>query len=780
MKILIVEDDWQLCLWLKACLSEQRYLVNTAIDGETGWELAQSGSYDLILLDVMLPKLDGISFCRRLRASGQQTLVLLITAQDQTRDKALGLDAGADDYLVKPIVIEELEARIRALLRRQMASRSPLLEWGDLCLDPSSCKVTYQGVVLNLTAKEYGLLELFLRNSQRVFSQTAILDRLWANDLPGEDTVRAHIKRLRQKLKLAGAAELIETVYGLGYRLNAAFSQPVAPTLPQTATQTLPQTATQAVSVAQPIAQPIAQPAWQQPSQILARIASLEQAVRAASIQAQPDWRSMQRDCHQIRGTLSGLEFSEVTESLRQLEALLQAERLDQRLLELATRVLHLVQVDNPNSSTQPALHTRLSPAAHRPVGLPRLLLVSQDAELVNRLERAAVDRAAIYAVPQLSDAVVQRLNPDLIWLDLSEPTAFSWLQLSCISGSIPGPTPSPTPIPTLVIAPLDQPTDRLCLARSQVKRILHRPQPDRILEITQQIMERSHCRESKILLVDDDPMLLRLLQKLLATWGLEATALNPTEAQPNQPSLTWPERFWQQLRLSPPDLLILDVQMPELDGITLCRQLRESDWAWLPVLFLTGSKDAETMQQIFAARADDYVTKPIVAPELITRIFSHLERTRLLRQQTEIDSLTHLPNRHRAGRELSALLLQAQQDQQPFCLALLELAGLKQLNYRDGHALGDRLLQQLAQHFKQAFRPDDILARWDTAFVVGFPDLTRADGETWLRQVLDTLPSGAAAQQLAPRLGLAQYPDDGSDLETLVRVAGLAALGQS
>jgi diguanylate cyclase (GGDEF)-like protein len=747
MKILIVEDDWQCCHLLKTALSEQRYLVSTAADGQTGWELAQAGSYDLILLDVMLPKLDGISFCRQLRASGQQTPILLMTAQDQSRDKALGLDAGADDYLVKPIALEELEARIRALLRRQTASRSPLLEWGDLCLDPKSCKVTYAGAPLNLTAKEYGLLELFLRNSQRIFSQSAILDRLWTNDLPSEDTVRAHIKRLRQKLRLVGAADLIETVYGLGYRLNAASRLPVAPVLP--------------VDIP-PVAQPTRLPkAWEQHQpQLLSRIDRLERLVRVASAQPQPEvWAQMQRDCHQLIGTLGILGLSEAIAILRQIENLLRLQRFDQALL---------VQVARLN----------LEVSARKKPELPRLLLVSQDAEFVSQLERAAADRAVIYGVPQLNDAVVTRLNPDLIWLDLSADaaTTLNWLRPD-----------QPPAIPIGVIAAAQQPIDRLWLGRCQVRRILHQPvPPNRILEITQQILERSQYAESKILLVDDDPLVLHLLQRLLATWGLDAVTLNPADGTrpnwptSNWPTSNWPELFWQHLAFSPPDLLILDVQMPDLDGITLCRQLRESTWAWLPVLFLTGSTDAETMQQIFAARADDYVTKPIVAPELITRIFNRLDRTRLLRQQSEIDRLTHLPNRARSSQDLTALLLQAEQDQQPFCLMVLEFAGLKRLNYQAGHAAGDQILQQMAQILKQAFRPADVVARWGMAFVVGLSDLTSADGATWLTQILAAAPAQIEIQRLGLSVGLAQYPDDGTDLETLVRVAGLAALAQA
>jgi DNA-binding response OmpR family regulator len=227
MKILCVEDNQHLAEQLKDALVRQRYAVDIASEGEEGWELIQSVTYDLILLDVILPKLDGISLCRRLRAKGYSMPVLFVTAKGSDSDKVNGLDSGGDDYLVKPFGIAELAARIRALLRRGKAIVTPILEWGNLRLDSNSYQVTYGQELLAVTPKEYALLELFLRSPQRVQSRRAILDQLWSSveDPPNEDTVKAHIKGLRQKLRLVGADNLIETVYGLGYRLNQSYSK---------------------------------------------------------------------------------------------------------------------------------------------------------------------------------------------------------------------------------------------------------------------------------------------------------------------------------------------------------------------------------------------------------------------------------------------------------------------------------------------------------------------------------------------------------------------------
>ena len=216
MRILLVEDEERITKALAEALMDHHYVVDVVHDGQMGWEFAESAAYDVIILDVMLPRLNGIEFCQRLRQQGKTTPVLMLTAKDTSADKVLGLDVGADDYVIKPFDLQELLARVRALLRRGNSALPPVLEWGSLRLDPNSCEVTYAEKLLSLTPKEYGLLELFLRSPGRVLSREIILEHLWSfEDIPGDDTVKTHIKRLRQKLKIVGVpSTLIETVYG--------------------------------------------------------------------------------------------------------------------------------------------------------------------------------------------------------------------------------------------------------------------------------------------------------------------------------------------------------------------------------------------------------------------------------------------------------------------------------------------------------------------------------------------------------------------------------------
>ncbi|MBD2089833.1 response regulator [Microcoleus sp. FACHB-1515] len=228
MKLLVIEDDQDTSELLSAKLSAHRYAVDAIADGSDGLELASQWSYDLIVLDVLLPTLNGVEVCRRLRARNCQTPILMLTAKDANEDIIAGLDAGADDYVAKSCDDSQLLARVRALLRRgAKVASSPVLTWGLLSLDPASAQVTYDQKSIALRPKEYALLELFLRNPQRIFSRSAIIDHLWSmEETPVEGSVTNLIKDLRQRLKAAGMnADFIETVYGLGYRLKTAPGQ---------------------------------------------------------------------------------------------------------------------------------------------------------------------------------------------------------------------------------------------------------------------------------------------------------------------------------------------------------------------------------------------------------------------------------------------------------------------------------------------------------------------------------------------------------------------------
>ena len=226
MRILLVEDNHRLSYSLKMSLSEEGYAVDVAYDGEEGQELAASAPYDAIILDILLPKKDGLEVCRELRRQRVNTPIVMLTARDTVADRVRGLDSGADDYLVKPFALSELLARLRALLRREAAQKSGLLVVGDLALDPSSHRVQRGGKPIELTAKLYALLEYFVRHPNQVLTRELVEQHVWSYDFEAtSNVVDVYVRRLRRQIDDPFEVKLLETVRGAGYRLREPTEQ---------------------------------------------------------------------------------------------------------------------------------------------------------------------------------------------------------------------------------------------------------------------------------------------------------------------------------------------------------------------------------------------------------------------------------------------------------------------------------------------------------------------------------------------------------------------------
>ena len=221
MKILIVEDEKKVAKFLRQGLEEERYAVDVAHDGSQGETLALSGNYDLLILDVLLPKKDGISLLKDLRAQQVTTPVLLLTARSGTENKVEGLDSGADDYLTKPFAFAELLARVRSLLRRGAAEKSTILKLADLQLDIVTRKAKRGERIIELTGKEYALLEYFMRNANRVLTRTILSEHIWNYNFDtGTNVVDVYINHLRSKIDDGFEKKLLQTVRGVGYVLK--------------------------------------------------------------------------------------------------------------------------------------------------------------------------------------------------------------------------------------------------------------------------------------------------------------------------------------------------------------------------------------------------------------------------------------------------------------------------------------------------------------------------------------------------------------------------------
>lgn len=617
MKILLVEDDELIAELLISALSSQHYLVDLATDGQTGRELAEAYEYDLILLDLILPQMDGISFCKQRRRVGDRTPILLLTGHDTSSNKVMGLDAGADDYVVKPFDTNELLARIRALMRRGSLTTAPIIEWENVRFDPNKCEVTYDEQLLLLTPKEYALLELFLRNPQRIFSQTALLDHLWSfEETPSENTVRAHIKSLRQKLKKVGAAaDLLETVYGLGYRLK---SQELPPKSQKLAIPSSVAFVDQATGEILPELTTL----WERfKGKYGDRITTLEQAVTALQLGKLTENLKQQalRDAHTLAGSLGSFGFTEASHLAREIEQALQASsRLN------STQEKHLSQLIKTlrkSLKKAPVVTTPPKPQPQLIKLSSRLLIVDDDTALALALVAEAkawgMQAEAASSISQARKAIAH-FCPDIVLLDLCFPESkYNGFQLLKELAT------NANPIPVLVFTAQESFIDRVKVARLGAQGFLQKPvSPTHVLEAIAQVLQKSDTPQANVMVVDDDPQLLDFLRTLLEPWGFKLTLLND------------PQQFWKTLENCSPDLLILDVEMPQLSGIDLCQVVRnDSRWSELPILFLSARTDSETVHKVFSVGADDYVNKPVLGPELIARMLNRLERVQILKK---------------------------------------------------------------------------------------------------------------------------------------------------
>lgn len=815
MRVLLVEDDEHIAQALSTTLAEQHYTVDVAMDGQAGWEYSEAFTYDLILLDVMLPKIDGITLCRQLRSRHSNTPILLLTAQNSSASKVEGLDAGADDYVVKPFDFEELSARIRAILRRGGTSAlTPVLEWGMLRLNPSTYEVTYADQLLSLTPKEYALLELFLRNPSRVFSRRAILDHLWSfEEPPAEDTVRAHIKGLRSKLKGAGApADVIETVYGLGYRLKQDWSESKVETgqKAEGKGQKLEETTSALGKVRSTLNDAVAK-VWERfKDNISDRVAVLEEAQTAllAGELGEELRQKAGREAHKLAGSLGTFGLAEGSRLAREMELLLQTMPTPDQVPSLSQLVVLLRQaLEQANKTSSKSIsqgivepEDSLEELRPRPANSsgswkrddrPLLLIVEEDLVLAEQLVSEALGQGlrtrVVSALAMARDACLLNGNskplcPDIVLLDLDLDKGDSGQPLEGREQTVaPGDklnnsyqllaelarqTP---PVPVLVLAKQGDFTDRVEVARLGGRAFLQKPVlPVQVIEVVLDTLRCSRTTEAKVMVVDDDPHMLETLRVLLEPWGVKTLTLDD------------PRQFWEVLEAGAPDLLVLDIEMPHLTGIELCQVVRSDPrWRGLPVLFLTAHTDVRTVHHVFAAGADDYVSKPVVGPELVTRILNRLERSQLLRSRAETDALTGVTNRRRSTQDLSQFLRLADRYGQPLCFALLDIDCFKQVNDQYGHAAGDGVLRRLGELLLQIFRSQDVVARWGgEEFVIGMYGMSKQDG---MKRLTDVLVSWRQEEftdavgnhfRVSFSAGVAEYPADGNDLQSLYRAA--------
>ncbi len=651
MKILVVDDDEQIIRLIRPALMQQNYTVEVAMDGQTGFDLLTNVPCGLVLLDMMLPRLNGIQFCQRLRAQGNETPVLMMTARDASTDKVLGLDAGADDYIVKPIDIDELIARVRALLRRG-TTNTPILEWGRLQFNPSTQAVSYAGKPLNFRPKELAIMELLLRQKQRVLSRQMILDHLWVlEDCPDDNTIKAHIRGIRRVLESVGAGNLIETLYGKGYRLNPAFlEQSVSPD--RSASSIVEPVAFSAQLTSETIAE-----TWQQVQHLTwQRLQDLEDAVQ--TLKSQPSNQAARQQAeavsHQLAGTLGSYGFEVGSGLAKQLEQYLQqydnqdaiSSTLDQSNYpdhpdknmgsidpaQLEQWVLALYQAICPASKNvaapAPTEREAKTMSAIQPAQ-PLILVVSHDRNWVDQLAQAEASNAFQLQVcsPNHLSRVLQGQQPHAILLDLTEQRSGEDLNffqdlLQSYQSHLPV---------LLVVDPASYPIDdsetSLTIARLDAKARLQKTwQPAIIIKIISDFIPSN----IKVLAITSDREWNRVMSQLFAAHQIQFTDLDRCEEL-----LNWLD----QVR---PDVLILDNQ--DSNPSTICRLIRtDPRWLWLPI-FLLDRSEGQRLPQPLLAGVDGYLRDDRPLSEWILMIWHAIHRVRALKRVAKDELLLAIP----------------------------------------------------------------------------------------------------------------------------------------
>ncbi len=506
---------------------------------------------------------------------------------------------------------------------------------------------------------------------------------------------------------------------------------------------------------------------------VTARVDAVEQAAIAVleGGLGEEERRHAEREAHKLAGSVGTFGFAQGSRIAREVEGLLggsaplgQAEAL--RLTDLAVALRReLARPPTPMTAPRPRVETESE--AGEPRALPLLLVVDDDTELADRIAMEAQGRgmrARVAAGVAEARVALAEERPAAVLLDLSlERGGEGGLELLAdLSSREPR-------IPVLVLTARGSFTDRVEVARMGGMGFLQKPVPPAsAVDAVEGVLHRGRQGRSSVLAVDDDPLVLHAVETLLAPAGVQVHVLGD------------PLRFWEALEEACPDAVLLDIDMPGVSGIELCRVMRnDARWSTTPVIFLTARTEAETVQRVFAAGADDYVAKPFVGPELVTRVTNRLERVQLHRALADSDPLTGVANRRRSEEMMGQLLHLAVRQKRPFSLALLDLDHFKRVNDRYGHGMGDEVLRRVARLLERSFRAEDVVARWGgEEFVVGMFGADKEDGATRVRLVLEQLRDepfelpGAEPLRVTFSAGVAQYPVDGGDLQALYRSA--------
>ncbi len=771
MQLLLVEDDQSLIELLTSALEAQNYEVVVEHRGDLGKTRAETQLYDVILLDVELPGLDGISICQQLRRAGNFTPIVLLTARNSQTDRIIGLESGADDYILKPFDLGELLARIHALVRREHHFFQIPTPHAPFENDIFAAQLS----------------DIWQRTKETTFSRIQDLFDVLQTLEKGEMTPDLCERSQRTCHKLAGSLGTF------GFEEGSKIAQTLEKTFAQV----------NEVKICLEIARPLILELYQvvMATDVKLHSSNLHSQNPHSPNPHSPNLDQRQDQQNNDRPGNSPENLLSTTLSMGSSQPILpqsalpgsassstpfplpgSPEGINPDLEQIPTPPLEKSSAPSAPSAqpaqtsknlTEPALPKPVSgrsPEANLKKSADYILLVDQDQEFAQTLARDAGSWKLGIKIVQSVQATLEALQDSFPKVLLLNVELFKnnedWHYLQILRSKFPSDTSF------IVLSESEELENRIKALEFNADVFLQKPvTSSQIFASVSRAMNFHAHQQVKIMVVDDDEQVTTLLSTLLKTTHFQVEVLND------------PILFGSALSRIQPDLLVLDVEMPVLNGLKICQMIRQDfQWSWLPILFLTGHDDLQTLQDAFAVGADDFISKPINPDGFVNRIVNRWQRSQLYRNQMDTDLLTGIANRTGGSRSFSYLLQMAQQSSQSLCLAVLDLDHFKQVNDRYGHEEGDRVLREFGEYLKQHCRSGDILARWGgEEFIIAMLGLNREGGvkrmneirKQWRSQTFTSMKGENF--QVSFSGGVAQYPIDGLDFQVLYRTADAA-----
>ena len=630
MKILLVEDDQRMAELIKDCLSCHSLILDIVNSGELIIDKLNQENYDLLILDILLPKKNGIDICREIRKANITINILFITALQTQKDKIKAFESGADDYLIKPFDFQELSLRVKALLRRKEGEiKVQFLQWERLKMIPSTQEVTYNQEKLHLTPIEFDILEVFLNNPQQIFNVDTLIERIWdTQTIPTRSTLRTHIKTLRKKLNLIGADHnFIQTVHGVGYRLQNQEKLNQLTNINQSSTQSqqdnsLENNKSKAKTKEEKDRhlRMFIKEIWEDNKDNIKD--DLDQVINyLQKNNPQINHETAVFKIHNLVGFLGSIGFSEVTPICRNIEDNLKINDVTEKLnivqetidkIEKVKNILFEENIVIDNCDNKKSAQKLFS-----------ILFVEEDKNLIHSISEEIKKRKVNYTLDFVNhpkDLEIKTQNKKYDLAILGTVTTHHQIREDIMQFL----ESLALPIPPIIYTKDDSINTRLYYTKKNISAFFsQQTSPQDLLiylekEIEKPVFVNQQENFYNILIIDDDKKFIHTLEKKLQNADLPLNIYNSSNAL----------QFLKTIERIKPDLIILDLQMPKLNGLDICHILKQdNNLKKIFVVFLTGYLDDEIISKFVEVGADDFVSKSKIDVELYPRMMNLLRQ---------------------------------------------------------------------------------------------------------------------------------------------------------